>query len=59
MINVTENLPIEHATNLSRLKLLEIVRFDSKADSSIIVGRLIVDRSFSVDKFVRMINRTV
>lgn len=54
-----ENLPIEHATNLSRLKLLEIVRFDLKADSSIIVGRLIADRSFSVDKFVRMINRTV
>ena len=45
MINVSENLPIEHATNLSRLKLLEIVRFDRKADNSIIVGRLIVDRS--------------
>lgn len=59
MINVIENLPIEHATNLSRLKLLEIVRFDLKAGSSIIVGRLIADRSFSVDKFVRMINRTV
>lgn len=58
MINVSENLPIEHATNLSRLKLLEIVRFDRKADNSIIVGRLI-DLPFSVDKFVRMINRAV